>query len=97
MALRVPGDVTDVDNLLTTTPVVNGTFHWFMGDKRVGWIAGDDVAAVSARVLAEGPENDAGKKYWLSTEVLNGAEAAAEIAEGLQQKDSTEPWPDHGC
>ena len=49
-----------MDNLLTTTPVVNGTFHWFMGDKRVGWIAGDDLAAVSARVLAEGPEKHAG-------------------------------------
>ena len=56
--------------------------HWFMGDKRVGWIAGDDLAAVSLpRVLTEGPEKHAGKQYWLSTEVLNGAEAAAEIAE----------------
>jgi len=42
-----------------------------MGDKRVGWIAGDDLAAVSALVLAEGPEKHAGKQYWLSTEVLN--------------------------
>jgi NAD(P)H dehydrogenase (quinone) len=70
-----------MDNLLTTTPVVNGTFHWFMGDKRVGWIAG-----VAARVLAEGPEKHAPKQYWLSTEVLNGSEAAAEIAQGLQQQ-----------
>ncbi len=75
-----------MDNLLTTTPVVNGTFHWFMGDKRVGWIAGEDIAAVAARVLAEGPEKHAGKQYWLSTEVLNGSEAAAEIAQALQQK-----------
>src|SRR6266478_4175426 len=74
-----------MDNLLTTTPVVNETFHWFLGDKRVGWIAGDDLAAVSALVLAEGPEKHAGKQYWLSTEVLNGVEAAAEIAEGLGQ------------
>lgn len=75
-----------MDNLLTTTPVVNGAFHWFMGDKRVGWIAADDLAAVSARVLAEGPEKHASKQYWLSTEVLNGVEAAAEIAQALQQK-----------
>jgi len=75
-----------MDNLLTTTPVVNGTFNWFMGDKRVGWIAGDDLAAVSALVLAEGREKHAGKQYWLSTEVLNGAEAAVEIAQGLQQQ-----------
>jgi NAD(P)H dehydrogenase (quinone) len=75
-----------MDNLLAHTPVVNGTFHWFMGDKRVGWIAGDDLAAVSARVLGEGPEKHASKQYWLSTEVLNGVEAAAEIAQALQQK-----------
>jgi NAD(P)H dehydrogenase (quinone) len=75
-----------MDNLLTTTPVVNGTFHWFMGDKRVGWIAGEDIAAVAARVLAEGPEKHAGKQYWLSTEVLNGSEAAAVIAQALGRK-----------
>jgi NAD(P)H dehydrogenase (quinone) len=75
-----------MDNLLTTTPVMDGVFHWFMGDKGVGWIAGNDLAAASARVLAEGPEKHTGKQYWLSTEVLNGAEAAAEIAQALQQK-----------
>jgi len=74
-----------MDNLLTSVPVVNGRFYWFMGDKRVGWIAADDLAAVSAQVLAEGPQKHAGKQYWLSTEVMNGVEAAAEIAEGLGQ------------
>jgi NAD(P)H dehydrogenase (quinone) len=75
-----------MDNLLTSLPVVNGTLPWYMGDKRLGWIASDDLAAVSARVLAEGPEKHAGKQYWLSTEALNGSEAAAEIAQGLRQK-----------
>jgi uncharacterized protein YbjT (DUF2867 family) len=74
-----------MDNLLTSVPVVNGRFYWFMGDKRVGWIAADDLAAVSAQVLAEGPEKHASKQYWLSTEVLNGVEAAVEIAKGLDQ------------
>jgi NAD(P)H dehydrogenase (quinone) len=74
-----------MDNLLTSVPVVNGRFYWFMGDKRVGWIAADDLAAVSAQVLAEGPKEHARKQYWLSTEVMNGVEAAAEIAEGLGQ------------
>ena len=74
-----------MDNLLTSVPVVNGRFYWFMGDKRVGWIAADDLAAVSAQVLAEGPQKHASKQYWLSTEVMNGFEAAAEIAEGLGQ------------
>jgi NAD(P)H dehydrogenase (quinone) len=61
------------------------SFYWFMGDKRVGWIAADDLAAVSAQVLAEGPQKHASKPYWLSTEVMNGVEAAAEIAKGLGQ------------
>jgi NAD(P)H dehydrogenase (quinone) len=43
-----------MDNLLTSVPVVNGRFYWFMGDKRVGWIAADDLAAVCAQVLADG-------------------------------------------
>jgi len=72
-----------MDNLLTVTPLVNGTFVWFMGDKAVGWIAPEDVAAVAAQVLVEGPERHSGKQYWLSTEVLNGAQAAAEISCGL--------------
>ena len=74
-----------MDNLLTSVPVVNGRFYWFMGDKRVGWIASDDIAAVSAQVLADGPQKHASKQYWLSTEVMNGAEAADEIAKGLGQ------------
>jgi NAD(P)H dehydrogenase (quinone) len=74
-----------MDNLLTSVPIVNGRFYWFMGDKRVGWIAADDLAAVSAQVLAEGPRKHSRKQYWLSTEVMNGVEAAAEIALGLGQ------------
>jgi NAD(P)H dehydrogenase (quinone) len=74
-----------MDNLLNSVPVVNGRFYWFMGDKRVGWVAADDLAAVSAQVLAEGPEKHASKQYWLSTEAMNGVEAAAEISEGLGQ------------
>lgn len=72
-----------MDNLLTVTPLVNGKFVWFMGDKAVGWVAPEDVAAVAAQVLVEGPERHSGKQYWLSTEVLNGAQAAAEISSGL--------------
>jgi len=41
-----------------------------MGDKRVGWVASDDIAAVAAKVLAEGSERHAGKNYYLSTDVL---------------------------
>jgi uncharacterized protein YbjT (DUF2867 family) len=84
-----------MDNLLTSVPVVNGRFYWFMGDKRVGWIASDDIAAVSAQVLADGPQKHASKQYWLSTEVMNGVEAAGEIAKGLGRPvESVELTPD---
>ena len=50
-----------------------------------GGYAADDLAAVSAQVLAEGPQKHASKQCWLSTEVMNGVEAASEIAKGLGQ------------
>jgi hypothetical protein len=46
----------------------------------LGWIAPEDLAAVAAQVLTQGPKLHSGKQYWLSTEVMNGTEAAAEIA-----------------
>jgi NAD(P)H dehydrogenase (quinone) len=72
-----------MDNLLTTTPVIDKKFFWFVGDQPVGWIAPEDLAAVAAQVLAQGPKQHSGKQYWLSTELMNGTEAAAEIAAGL--------------
>ena len=74
-----------MDNLLTTLPVIDGQIHWYTGEKRTGWIAVDDLAAVSALVLAEGPDKHASKQYWLSAEVMNGAEAAEAITQGLGQ------------
>src|SRR5258708_19250987 len=74
-----------MDNLLTSVPVVNGRFYWFMGDKRVGWIAADDLAAVSARVLAEGPPKHAGKQILLVTEPINRFDASPDIPKGLTQ------------
>ena len=56
---------------------------WPMGDKQVGWIASDDIAAVAAKVLAEGPETHAGRDYWLSTDVLNGAQVAEILTAAL--------------
>jgi nucleoside-diphosphate-sugar epimerase len=66
-------------------PVIDGRIHWYTGEKRTGWIAVDDLAAVSALVLAEGPDKHASKQYWLSTEVMNGVEAAEAITQGLGQ------------
>jgi NAD(P)H dehydrogenase (quinone) len=72
-----------MDNLLAASPIVNGKFYWFMGEQAVGWVAPEDVAAVASIVLTEGPERHGAKQYWLSTDFLNGTEAAAEISKGL--------------
>jgi uncharacterized protein YbjT (DUF2867 family) len=72
-----------MDNLLAASPVVNGKFYWFMGEQAVGWVAPEDVAAVAAKVLTEGPERHGSNQYWLSTDFLNGTQAAAEISKGL--------------
>jgi NAD(P)H dehydrogenase (quinone) len=72
-----------MDNLLASAPVIGGKFHWFIGEQPVGWIAPEDIGAVAARVLADGPDHHGGQQYWLATEILNGTQAAAEIAKGL--------------
>ena len=69
-----------MENLLTVMRPVDGTLRWPMGDKRVGWVASDDIAAVAAKVLGEGPERHAGKNYYLSTDVLNGMEVAGVLS-----------------
>jgi NAD(P)H dehydrogenase (quinone) len=69
--------------LITRYPLWDERLIWFMGEKRVGWIANDDIAAVSAKVLAEGPAKHAGQNYWLSTEAKNGVEAAEVLTQAL--------------
>ena len=69
-----------MENLLTVMRPVGGALRWPMGDKPVGWVASDDIAAVAAKVLAEGPERHAGKNYYLSTDVLNGMEVAGVLS-----------------
>jgi NAD(P)H dehydrogenase (quinone) len=65
-----------MENLLTINRLREGRLVWPMGDRQVGWIANDDIAAVAATVLAEGPGTHAGNDYWLSTDLLNGAQVA---------------------
>jgi uncharacterized protein YbjT (DUF2867 family) len=72
-----------MDNLLAATPVVDGKLYWFMGNQPVGWIAPEDLAAVAANVLSDGPEQHGGKQHWLLTEMLNGRQAVLEISKGL--------------
>lgn len=54
----------------------NGKVNFFTKDKKVGWIALEDVAEASARILADGPKKHAGRDYWFSTEALNIHEVA---------------------
>jgi NAD(P)H dehydrogenase (quinone) len=72
-----------MDNLLAASPVVDGKLYWFIGEQAVGWVAPEDVAAVAAKVLTDGHEGHGGNQYWLSTDFLNGTQAAAEISKGL--------------
>jgi uncharacterized protein YbjT (DUF2867 family) len=69
--------------LPTIMPVRDGAFPVFWGDRRVGWIAGRDIAAVAAAVLRQGPDRHGGQDYWLSAEVAGGAEVAALLTEVL--------------
>ena len=75
-----------MENLLTVMRPVGGALRWPMGDKPVGWVASDDIAAVAAKVLAEGPERHAGKNYYLSTDVLNGMEVAGVLSRATDRR-----------
>lgn len=70
-----------MEGLASMTPVENGSFSVYWGDRRVGWIAARDIAAVAATVLKEGPTRHGSKNYWLSTEVASGPEVAAILSD----------------
>jgi NAD(P)H dehydrogenase (quinone) len=72
-----------MENQFTTFPLQDWSFTWPAGDKPCGWIAGEDLTAVAATVLAEGPDTHAGQGYWLSTEVLNGTGVADALTDAL--------------
>jgi uncharacterized protein YbjT (DUF2867 family) len=72
-----------MENLLTTFPLRDWRFTWPAGDKPCGLIAGEDLAAVAAKVLAEGPDAHAGQGYWLSTDVLDGKGIADALTSAL--------------
>jgi NAD(P)H dehydrogenase (quinone) len=74
-----------MENLLSVFALRDGRLPWPAGDKPTGWIAGEDLTAVAAKVLTEGPDVHAGKGYWMSTDVLNGVQAAAILSESLGQ------------
>jgi NAD(P)H dehydrogenase (quinone) len=54
----------------------NGKIRFYINHKKVGWIALEDVAEASAKILTEGPSKHKNKDYWFSTESLNIQEVA---------------------
>ncbi len=75
-----------MENLIGIMPIKDGAFAMYCGDRRVGWVALKDVAAVAAAVLRDGPERHGGQDYWLSPEVLSGPEAATILTDVLGQE-----------
>lgn len=71
------------DSILVTNPpiVETGSFTVNWGEAKQGWVFAEDIAAVSAAVLREGPEKHGSKNYYLSTEVLTGPEVAGILTE----------------
>lgn len=59
----------------------NLTYTSYFSDRRIGFIASSDIAAVAAKVLVDGPDRHAGQHYWLSVESLNGKEIAELLSE----------------
>jgi NAD(P)H dehydrogenase (quinone) len=72
-----------MDGLTSEIAAGSGAFSVYWGDRRVGWIAARDIAAVAATVLRQGPTRHGAKEYWLSTEVASGPEAASIFSEVL--------------
>jgi NAD(P)H dehydrogenase (quinone) len=75
-----------MENLLTVNRLQYGSFAWAAGDRPVGWVAGDDIAAVAAKVLIGGPDVHAGKDYFLSTDLLDANAVAAALSRALERE-----------
>ncbi len=73
------------DSVLVTDPPITetGSFQTFDCTTPQGWVFAIDIAAVAAAVLREGPEKHGGRDYWLSTEVLNGADVAERLTASI--------------
>jgi NAD(P)H dehydrogenase (quinone) len=75
-----------MENLLTVNRLQNGAFVWAAGENPVGWVATDDIAAVAAKVLADGPDVHAGRDYYLSTDLLNAVGVANALSSALERE-----------
>ena len=74
-----------LENMLSMSPPVGGTFSTFWGENRVGYVALHDLAAVTAKVLRDGPERHGSRDYYLSTETMTAPELATAFNEVLDR------------
>lgn len=59
----------------------NLTYTTYFGDRRIGFVASSDIAAVAEKVLVDGPDRHGSQHYWLSVESYNGKEIAELLSE----------------
>ncbi len=74
-----------LENMLSVSQPIGGTFSTFWGENRVGYVALHDLAAVTAKVLRDGPERHGSKDYYLSTETMTAPELATTLSEVLDR------------
>jgi NAD(P)H dehydrogenase (quinone) len=74
-----------LENMLSVSQPVGATISTFWGENRVGYVALHDLAAVTAKVLRDGPERHGSKDYYLSTETMTSSELATAFSEVLDR------------
>ncbi len=74
-----------LENMLSVSQPIGGTFSIFWGENRVGYVALHDLAAITAKVLRDGPERHGSRNYYLSTETMTGPELATALSEVLDR------------
>lgn len=75
-----------MQNLTGALPVVGGKVSLYCEDKKVGWVALEDVAQAASLVLREGPSKHAGNDYWFSSESLNVHDVARILSEATEHE-----------
>jgi NAD(P)H dehydrogenase (quinone) len=63
-----------------------GKVQFYTNEKKVGWIALEDVGEATAKIMIEGPSKHSSKDYWFSTESLNIQEIAQIFSEVTGEK-----------
>jgi NAD(P)H dehydrogenase (quinone) len=73
-----------MQNLLDPPVAQPGQINWYSMDRKLGWIALEDVAEATAKILKEGPVVHNKQDYWFSTESLNIQDIAKIIGDATK-------------